>query len=58
MYIDEMKLRVKSYVETEAKATVRSIKYVKSYDAFGSQDLVFLVDTSDGKWWVIGGSTP
>lgn len=58
MYVDEMELRVKSYVETEAKTAVKSIKYVKSYSVFGNQDLVFLVDTSDGKWWVIGGSTP
>lgn len=58
MYIDEMELRVKSYVEMEAETTVKSIEYIKSYSVFGSQDLVFLVDTLDGKWWVIGGSTP
>lgn len=58
MHINEMKLRAKRYVEIEAETKVRSIKYVKSYNVFGSEDLVFFVDTANGKWWVIGGSTP
>ncbi len=61
MDIEELKKRVWRYVELETEAKVISVKFIESFRAFGRDDAVIQVVTTDksmSEWWAVGGDTP
>jgi hypothetical protein len=59
--IKELRRRAKEYVESQARTTVTSVRYVATFNLFGQEDVVLSIktaDTKDPNWWVVGGTTP
>jgi len=58
MDLKDLEKRTKEYVELEADTKVKNIKYIDKFNFLGDTDIVFLVNTEKGNFWVVGGSSP
>lgn len=56
--IDKLKERAKEYVETEASTAVKSVEYIRTFREFHKEVIVFLVNSNEGEFWVVGGDFP
>lgn len=59
--LGQLKRHARRYVEREAHARVKSVRFSKLFTLFGREDVALEVridDRTDPAWWVIGGSTP
>jgi len=56
--ISQLSELAKEYVEMEASTTVKSVEYIQTFKQFNKEVVVFLVNSNEGEFWVVGGDFP